>query len=88
MQKHDVARPDQPRQSAQILIEHPLVVLVLGGVESGSAVHRAVERVVNPLGDREERWVTVEHEPSGVHPRAKTVGEQGLQHLRDTTAWR
>jgi hypothetical protein len=86
VQQHDVARPYLLREAGLVLVKDPRVVLVLGGTELGPGVHGAVQRVVNPLCDREELRVGVEHQPPGVDTRAAGVSEQRLQHLRDATA--
>ena len=85
MQQHDVTRPDQLAQAGLVVFKRARIVLVLGGAEVVARERSAVQRVVKPLGDREERRIGVEHQPPSVDPRAASVSEQRLQHLRDAT---
>ena len=59
-----------------------LVDRALGVPERPPSPARAVEAVVDALGDREELRVALDHDPAGVDARAPRVGEQRLQQLR------
>jgi hypothetical protein len=86
MQQDDIASAHNRLQAGQVVLQDPRVMLMLGGTEIGSGSRDAMQRVVNPLGDREERRVGVEHHPPGVDAGAARIREQRLQHLCDTPA--
>jgi hypothetical protein len=44
--------------------------------------------IVQALRDREELFVTVDHQPSGIDAHAAHIGQQHVQHLGDTAPGR
>jgi hypothetical protein len=86
VQQDDIARADHLSQARQVALQHAGVVLMLGGTEVGSGSQQSVQRIVNPLGDQEERRIGVEHQPPRVDAGAARIREQRLQHLGDATA--
>jgi hypothetical protein len=43
---------------------------------------------VNPLRDREELWIALDHQPTRIDTSATDIGQERLQPLRDATARR
>jgi hypothetical protein len=61
-------------------------VRVLPRAERTTVARLPVQHVVQSLGDREERRVAVQDQPSVVDAGALAVGEHRLQHLPDPTS--
>ena len=85
---HDVVGPYRVADPGEVRRECALVGPALGGPELASVAGPAVEPVVDPLRDREELGVALDHEPLRLEPGPAHVPEQGLQHLRDPAARR
>ena len=85
MKHHDVARRDATPQLGEVGRQDLLVVATLRAGQRSAVAPLPVQHVVQPLGDREELRIGVQHQPSVLDARAPPVGEQGLQHLRHPT---
>lgn len=60
----------------------------LGGFERAAVARRAVQMIVDALGDFEEAGVAVDDQPSRVDAGASGVREQSLQELGDPASAR
>ena len=76
-------RPDHLSDQLQVGRLDLLVVRRARVRPAGRRHPRAVQPVVQSLGDREELLIAVQHQPAGVDPGAAPVGQQRLQHLGD-----
>jgi hypothetical protein len=88
MEQDDVTRRDPRCQVREVGAEHRLVVLTLLAPEGPAVPRFAVQRVVQPLRDGEERRVAVQHQPPVLDAGSVAIGQQGLQHLGDPTSVR
>jgi hypothetical protein len=61
---------------------------VTSSASSAAVAGAAVEQVVDPLRDLEERGIAVDHAPAGVEADPAHVGQQRLQQLGDAAAAR
>lgn len=81
VQDHDVARRHERSQLAPGALGDRLIRGAGRVVEGLPVAARAVEAVVQALGDLEERGVAAQHEPARVDARTARVGQQRAQHL-------
>jgi hypothetical protein len=86
--QHDITGLYQCAQLLGIPAEHPLVVGPLSLAERAAVAKGAIEPVVDPLGDREELRVALDHQPTRVDPCAASIRQERLQHLGDSAAGR
>ncbi|MDZ7734351.1 MAG: hypothetical protein U5R31_15905 [Acidimicrobiia bacterium] len=84
VQHDDVARRRHRGQLGGVPLQDLLVVVDLVRTERSPVPGLAVEPVVDPLRDREELGIAVEHHPARVHTERAGVPEDGVEHLRDT----
>src|SRR5262245_5772151 len=88
VEEDDVARPDESEELLGVRSKDLFIVAVLRGAEGAPVTRRAVEVVVDPLGDGEEAWVPFDDDPLGVNPRTAGVRQERAEHLRDAAAGR
>jgi len=63
-----------------------VVMSALGVAQRTAVAEHTVEPVMDPLRDREELGVTVDHHPARVDPIVHEVSQAGPEQLRDATA--
>ena len=88
MQDHEVAGTHDGAQPGNVSDCDLLVVDSLGGSERATVAGRAVEVIVDALGDLEVSGIALDDQPARVDPDAAGVREQRLQELGDTAAAR
>jgi hypothetical protein len=86
VQHDNITRTRGPQQAWQIALRGRFVMVSLSRCERTAVTGGAIEVVVDPLRDREERRIAVDHEPSRVDPDSTGVREQRLQQLGDSAA--
>ena len=88
VQDHHIPWPDHRGELGLVAPDDLAIVLVLGISQRPAVAGRAVQMVVEPLGDAEEALVALDRHPSSVDTRAARVAEEHPQHLRDPTPGR
>ncbi len=86
VQEHDVLRLDPLDQLARVRLGRRLVDRTRAIAQRPSIAGGAVERVVDPLGELEERGVSADHQPACVDAGPAGVAEEWLEHLGDAPA--
>ena len=81
VQQNQVTGLHELAQPGEVALEHRLVESALPVCQRAAVALRAVQQVVEALGEPEEVRARVQDQPPGVHPGTPGVGEQGLQHL-------
>ena len=88
VQDHDVARADVREHARGVLPGDLLVDGALGDAERAPVAGGAVQGVVQPLGQAEERRDALDHQPARLDAEVARVADQRGQHLRDAAAGR
>ena len=84
----DVVRPYRPQETLDVRGERPLVPPSLVLAQAATVTGRPVEPVVDPLGDREELGIPVNHRPFGRDARTACVAQEHVQELGHASAGR
>ena len=86
VQQDDVVVVDQIDELARVRLQRVLVGLARLVVERAAVALEAVEVVVDPLRDGEERRVALDHRPASVDAGALRIADQREQELDDAAA--
>ena len=82
----DVARSHRSTDVDRVGTGDVVVMPALGVAERTTVAEHAVEPVMDPLRDREELGVTVDHDPARVDPIVDQVSQAGPEQFRDAAA--
>jgi hypothetical protein len=88
MDEYDVPLPDLAADPSEIRRDGPLVGRSLARAELSRVPGRAVETVVDSLGDGEEVGLARDDEPLGLDAGTADVAEERRQHLGDAASGR
>src|SRR3954453_21425521 len=85
---HHVPFTAPPGELLHVLGKGSFVYATSLVVERATVAERPVEAIVETLGDGEELWRAVDHDPASIHARAARVRDQRAQQLDHAPAVR